>query len=133
MGAQPGEFEETSTFTLPSHANLSTVESADKIAEHFSKISREFPPLNMETLPERVTQKLSNPESESLIPTIMEYQVFNKIKSANKPKSGVPGDLPRRLVSEFGPELATPICRILKKYCKLSKAGPSKVAFYLEA
>ena len=42
MGAQPGECEEQSSFTLPSHSNLTPLESAEKIAEHFSKISREF-------------------------------------------------------------------------------------------
>ena len=78
----------------------------------------------METLPERVKQKLANPESESQIPSIMEYQVFNKIKSANKPKSGVPGYLPKKLVAEFGPELATPICRIFKNIENSAKQGP---------
>ena len=44
MGAQPGEFDEKSTFTLPNHENLAPQEAANMIAEHFSKISKEFPP-----------------------------------------------------------------------------------------
>ena len=126
MGALPGECDEGSSFTLPSHENLNPLESAEKIAEHFSRISREFPPLNMETLPDRVKQKLNNPESESVIPIIMEHDVHKKIMSANKPKSGVPGDLPRRLVSEFGPELATPMCKIFKSILQSSKQGAVK-------
>ena len=58
MGAQSGECEDQSMFTLPSHDNLTPLESAEVIAEHFSKISREFPPMKLETLSERVKQKL---------------------------------------------------------------------------
>ena len=126
MGAQPGENEDTSTFSLPSHEHLSPSESAEKIAEHFSKISREFPPIDVETLPERVTVKLCNPERESEIPDIREYEVYDRIKSANKPKSGVPGDLPRRLINEFGPELAKPICNIFNKITSSAKQGAAK-------
>ena len=88
MGAQPGECDQGSSLTLPTHENLTPLESAEKVAEHFSQISREFPPLNMDTLPDRVKRKLDNPESDSCIPQIMEHDVFNKIKTANKPKSG---------------------------------------------
>ena len=112
MGAQPGVLDEKNTFTLPNHQNLTHVEAANKIAEHFSQISREYPPLNSETLPDRVKIKLDSPESESCVPVLMEHQVFEKIKRANKPKSGVPGDLPRKLVTEFGPELSNPMCKI---------------------
>ena len=126
MGAMPGECEDSSSFTLPSHENLTPSEAAEQIAEHFSKISREFPPLNTETLPERVTQKLCNPESESRVPDIMEYEVYNRIRSANKPKSGVPGDLPRRLVTEFGPELSIPISKIFNNIASSAKQGAAK-------
>ena len=44
MGAMPGECEGGSTFMLPLHENFTHLEAADKIAEHFLKISREFPP-----------------------------------------------------------------------------------------
>jgi hypothetical protein len=102
------------------------LESAEKIAEHFSKISREFPPLDMDTLPERVLQKLHNPETESKIPEIQEHEVLTRITSANKPKSGVPGDMPRKLVAEFGPELSTPTCRIFNNIVKSAKHGVAK-------
>ena len=126
MGALPGECEEGSSFTLPSHENLSPLESAEKIAEHFSRISREFPPLNIETLPERVKIKLYNPESETKAPQIMEHEVYEKIRQANKPKSGVPGDLPRKLINEFGPELATPVCSIFNSILMSAKQGSGK-------
>ena len=126
MGAQPGEYEENSTFTLPTHENLTPLESANKIAEHFSIISREFPHLDAETLPDRVKVKLANPESESEVPVIMAHQVYQRITRANKPKSGVPGDLPRKLVSEFSPELSEPICKIFNSIVSDAKQGTVK-------
>ena len=77
-------------------------------------------------LPERVTKKLNEPESESKVPEIMPHEVHERIRSANKPKSGVPGDLPRRIVTEFGPELSTPICRIFKNIANSAKQGIAK-------
>ena len=126
MGAMPGELEDSSTFTLPSFENLSPEQAAEKIADHFSKISREFPPLMEESLPKRVQRKLQQPENESKVPEILEYEVFDKIKATNKPKSGVPGDLPRRLVKEFGPEMAVPTCRIFNSVIKSAKQGVAK-------
>ena len=121
MGAQPGECEESNIFTLPEHENLTTLEAAERIAEHFSQISREYPPLDAETLPDRVSQKIKNPESESLAPQIYEHELFKRICKANKPKSGVPGDLPKKIVNEFGPELTVPITRIFSNIMRTAK------------
>ena len=46
-------------------------------------------------------------------PIISELEVYNASKSATKPKSGVPGDLPRPITMEFLPELAGPLCKIV--------------------
>ena len=125
IGAKPGEFDEA-TFTLPSHENLNSNEAAEKIAEHFSQISREYPPLSLATLPERVQTKVENPEILSKVPNLSEHEVFARICAANKPKSGVPGDLPRKLVSEFAPELSTPMCAIVNNILKTAKQGIAK-------
>ena len=47
-------------FIITSHvdAGLSDNDAAEKIAEKFSQVSKELPALNVETLPERVKQKL---------------------------------------------------------------------------
>ena len=126
MGAKPGECEENSTFTLPEHENLSNLEAADKIAEHFSKISREYSPLNVVNLPDRVSQKIKYPESESLAPVIYEHEVYRRICKANKPKPGVPWDLPKKLINEFGPEISVPITSIFNNIMKSAKQGPAK-------
>ena len=48
-------------------------------------------------------------------PVLDEFDVYQKIKKAKKPKAGVPNDLPRKLIQEFAPELATPLSIIYNK------------------
>ena len=53
MGAQPGDCIDSNTFTLPAHEseNLTNLQSAERIAQHFAEISQEFPPLDISRLP----------------------------------------------------------------------------------
>ena len=69
----------------------------------------------MELLSERVQEKLKTVSSP---PRITEWETLQKITSAKKPKSGVPGDLPRQITKEFAFELAVPISRILNNIMK---------------
>ena len=112
MGAQPGDCTDSNTFTLPQYESesLSAEESAERIASYFAHISQEFPPLSVQSLPHRVQEKL---QGVSKPPTISEYEAYLKIKRANKPKTGVPGDLPRAIIKEFSPELAKPLSMII--------------------
>ena len=59
LGAQPGDCLDGSSFTLPDHESLCLTEqqSAERIADHFSSISKEFPPLTINNLPSRVQNK----------------------------------------------------------------------------
>ena len=115
LGAQPGDCTDSNTFTLPSHLsdNLTEAESAERIADHFSDISKSFPPLSTDLLPDRVQTKLNTDKSQP--PSISAEETWEKIKCAKKPKSGVPGDLPKQLVQEFSIELAEPLSRIIRK------------------
>ena len=112
LGAKPGEGTDTGTFSLPNHESesFSAEQSAERIAEHFASISQEFPPLNHQQLPQRVKLKL---QSRTLPPTVSEFDVYQKMKAAKKPRSGVPTDLPKLLTQEFLPELAAPVSRII--------------------
>ena len=51
MAAQPGDCQDSNTFSLPSHIkdNLTNEECAERIAEHFAAISNTFPPLCLPT------------------------------------------------------------------------------------
>ena len=117
LGAQPGDCTDSNGFTLPSHLedNLTEEQSAERIATHFAEISQQFPPLDTALLPERVQSKL---QEESTPPTISERDTYEKIKSANKPKSGVPGDLPCSMTKEFSVELAKPLSYIINNIFK---------------
>ena len=112
LGAQPGDCTDSNGFTLPSHLddNLTEEQSAERIANHFAEISQQFPPLNTALLPEHVQSIL---KSKSTPPTITERETYEKIVAANKPKSGVPGDLPRSINQEFSVELAKPLNKIV--------------------
>ena len=87
MGSQPGDCIDSNTFILPGHEsdNLSEEQSAERIADYFAQISQEFPPLDTSLLPPCVQCNL---ESESAPPTIDEYDVYQKIKSAKNPNLG---------------------------------------------
>ena len=115
MSAQPGDCTDSNTFSLPSHvaANLTNQEAAERIAEHFSAISQEFTPLDVNNLPSRVKTKLNTAYTEGGPPTVSVQDTLKKINKAKKPKSGVPGDLPAEIVKEFSDELAPPVCQIL--------------------
>ena len=116
MAAQPGDGSSESNFTLLSHLseNLSCQESVERIAQHFSQISQQFPPLNIDTLPVKVRANISAPIIPDQLPVIPDHLVYQKIKSSKKPRSGVPRDLPRRIIKEFAPELAKPAGKILR-------------------
>ena len=116
MGAKPGDMLDDGSFTLLNHLedNLTNTESVEKIANHFARISQEYPPIDPTNLPDNVQLKL-NSVDEMNFPVLDEFDVYQKIKKAKKPKAGVPNDLPRKLIQEFAPELATPLSIIYNK------------------
>ena len=96
---------------------MSAQASTERIAQHFANISQEFLPLNYELLSDDVKNKIAN-ASEFEIPTLTEDVVLQKILKSKKTKSAVPGDVPRRIVQEFSPEMATPMCKIFSNIAK---------------
>ena len=112
LGAKPGDCTDLSTFSLPvfESENLSDQQAAERLAEYFAAISGEFPPLATNALPARVQEKLRSTEKP---PILTEYDVYCKIRTAKKPRSGVPGDFPKLITQEFLPELSAPVSRII--------------------
>ena len=90
---------------------MTAKESVDKIAEHFSRISQEYPALDILKLSQTVQDKVNDRLSTTL-PYLSRYKIENMMKKSKKTKSGVPGDLPRMLHKEFGPELSIPLSKI---------------------
>ena len=112
-----GSIVKAEGFTLPSHyeENLSPAQSAERLAEYFSRISQEFEPINKANLPPYVKEKLRNGKEDPGKPVLQDWQVYNKLQKSKKPNSMVPGDLPVKLVKEFTPELAKPVAIIYNK------------------
>ena len=113
MGAQPGDELDDGSFSLTEHLeeNLTSQESVNKISEHFSMISQQYPPLNVPSLPRRVRRKLES-RLKGNLPYLSKFKVENMIMKAKKTKSGIPGELPKILYSEFAPELSAPLSQI---------------------
>ena len=57
-------------------------------------------------------QKKLKERTKSDTPILSRFKVEKMIKKAKKTKSGVPGDLPKILHKEFGPELSVPLGKI---------------------
>ena len=70
LGARPSDCDEMNDFLIPSHVNLTSEESAEKIANHFSEISQEYAPLNISTLPARVKVKVNKEVNAKTLPSI---------------------------------------------------------------
>ena len=83
MGAQPGDCTDDQSFSLPGHQelNLTDQQCAERIAEHFSSISKEYSPLIPNLLPDRVKTRLAD---GSIPPRISEYDCYLKLKAAKK-------------------------------------------------
>ena len=129
MGAKPGDNIDDGSFTLPSHQKdgLNSKQSAEKIADYFAKISKEYHPLNLELLPDRVKEKL---KSISAPPIISEYECYRKIVATKKTKSGVPGELPSSFLKEFSVELSKPLTNLLNNIIKTCEwPEPWKIEF----
>jgi hypothetical protein len=113
---------EPPTFSLPAFVEegVSPTEAAERIALHFSSISKEYPPLDVNTLPERVKAKILKQDVMKDAPKIEPFEVYEKFLKRNNKVNCVPGDMPAKLKKEFGPELASPVSEI---YNSISETG----------
>jgi len=81
-------------------------ESAANIINcHFANINKLLPPLQSAELPTYLP-------SRPLQAIVSEYDVYQHLRRIAKSKSPGPDDIPPRLLREFAPELATPLCDI---------------------
>ena len=132
LGVRPGE-SESGVFNLPIHVqnNLTAYQSAELIADHFSAISMEYDPINVNNFPPAMKSSLENPDVLQ-IPQLQDYEVYKRICRAKKPNSEVPGDFPKRLVREFSCELASPLAVIYNKTRLITmRSKPDYVEFVL--
>ena len=77
LGARPWYCDKINGFSLPSHTNLSPLQSSKVIADLFSQISQEYPPMDITTVPHRVKDKLDTTDNP---PEISEHEVYANIQ-----------------------------------------------------
>ena len=116
LGVRNGDTK-NDLFTLHEHTehNLSEEQSAEKIADYFSNLSQEYEPLAFENLPPNIKNSIHEAKNDPCIPRLEPFQVYHKILKAKKPNSMVQGDVPKRILQLFSPELAEPISTIYNK------------------
>ena len=127
LSSQPGDGNDDGGFSLLNHIeqNLTTEESTEQIAQHFARISQEYPPLDIQTLPPDVKNKFEGPLDHKEIPVITPFEVYEKIKKSKTTNSQVPRDLPKKILKEFSPELSDPLCNIFQNILKTSQWPPT--------
>ena len=112
MGLRPGESVE-SGFHLPKHADkqFTPLQPAEAIAEHFSRISQEFEPLSLQSLPPNIRSYLEESDSSS-VPVLTAADVKARIVKAKKPHGIVHGDFPKKLLQRCPDQIARPAVHI---------------------
>ena len=87
---ETGEHACKKDFTIPSYSDLTPAETAEKLAEHFSKISHEFDPINPDNFPPWIKKKLLEGKTDPAKPYLEDWQVYAKLRKSRKPDSIVP-------------------------------------------
>ena len=100
--------------------NLSSAQSAEIKAEHFSKISQEYAPLHVHNLPGIIQTFLANSD-QSLAPQLTVQEVQSRIIKAKKPNGLVPGDLPKKVVQKCAATLAIPATVVFNQITKVAQ------------
>jgi hypothetical protein len=117
LGNRPGEGGGSQGFSLPAHvvAQLSPRQSAERLADHFSSISQAVDPLDESLLCPVLRQALEDGRATQDRPVLDRHQVYRRMGKLSKPKSAVPGDVPRQLIKEFTFEYAGPATSIINE------------------
>ena len=122
LGNRPGESWTNQVVTLPTYVeqNLSHMEVANKLAQHFSVISQSVDPLDIgkfhPALKTTLQEGISGPK-----PTISQHEVYRNIIKVRKPNSSVSGDIPRPLIKKYPFLYAAPISKIFNNMIQSGK------------
>ena len=116
LGNKPGELGRPE-FWLPAYVEeqLTASQSAEKLADHFSKISQTVEPLEVDKLFPALREAIVDGRTATNKPTVEQHQVYRKIVKLKKPNSSVPGDVPRELIKDNSFEYAKPAAAIFNK------------------
>ena len=100
---------------------LSSQQSAERLADHFSAISQTVDPLAMDKFHPALQQALKEGRTDLHKPVFDQHQVYRKMCKVAKPKSTVFGDVPVQKIKQFTFEYAKPAAMMIDKIIQKSQ------------
>ena len=122
LGNRPGEGGQKAVVLSSYHERgLTSQQSAERLANHFSNISRTVDPLNIDLFHPSLRQTLEDGRTSKEKPVLAQDQVYRKMKQVTKPKSSVNGDVPMPVIKQFTFEYAKPAAGIFNRIIQSSQ------------
>ena len=121
LGNRPGESWHKEEFILPTFVeqNLSPLEAANRLANHFSGISQSVDPLDFNQFSPSLRQAVEEGRTCTK-PILTQHQVYYKMLRVTKPNSSVEGDIPKVLLERYAYQYAAPLTTIFNKIIQAS-------------
>ena len=122
LGKQPGQSWNNPQVSIQTYAEegLSPQQAANRLANYFSAISQTVDPLDESQFPPALRLALQEGRVSNAKPELTQHQVYCKILRVTKPKSSVPGDVPRILLTRYAFQYAKPATKIYNKIIQSS-------------
>ena len=122
MGKQPGQSWNNPQVSIQTYVEegLSHKQAANRLANYFSAISQTVDPLDESQFPPALRLALQEGRVSNAKPELTQHQVYCKILRVTKPKSSVPGDVPRILLTRYAFQYAKPATKIYNKIIQSS-------------
>ena len=122
LGNRPGDCGRPE-FLLPEYVEqqLTPNQGAERLADHFSRISQTVDPLDVEKLFPALRSAIENGKIATNKPSVEQHQVYRKMLKLNKPNSSVPGDIPQVLIKDNTFEYAKPATQIFNQIIQTSE------------
>ena len=105
MGGLAGS--QTTTINVEALDGMANSDQAEKIAQHYAKVSNEYKALQDEDIP----NDLYN--TEEAPPFIEAYEMFDRIMKMSSRKATVKDDIPMTIIKEFAAEISEPLAHIV--------------------
>ena len=99
LGNRPGEGGQKAVVLSSYHERgLTSQQSAERLANHFSNISRTVEPLNIDLFHPALRQTLEDGRTSKEKPVFAQDQIYRKMKQVTNPMSSVNGDVPMPVI-----------------------------------
>ena len=117
LGESKADREKKKQFTIPAFIDegLTSVQAANRLADHFSEISQTVAPLNINNFSPALRLEVETGKNSINKPVISQHDVYRKLLRIKKPNYSVEGDIPKKLIQEYSFLWAGPSSIIFNK------------------